>query len=1199
MKNSSIQPPNRFVGLHSHCGASVFDGMSLPQEHIDFCIENGLDAWSMTDHGHMNAFAHAWLHFEKIKKAGGNFKFLPGCEMYLHPDLKMWEKDLAISKENKGKNSKKNEEILTPLVAVVDSNDEAVAIETESATLTVENEEETKSNKFFKPELRRHHLVVIPKTSSALERLFGLITRSYTEGYYYFPRIDYKMLKEASQGDFFISSACVGGIFAWETFQELQGIEFNDLSWRLLDDESIMNKVLARIGNSYDQLVDAAGRENVHLELQFNKLAAQHLSNRAIIEFAKREGISDKLVVTCDSHYARPEHWREREVYKMLGRLNFSNGFNPDLIPKSREELKCELYPKNSKQVWETYLDTKEDGCFYDDQVIKSAIERTWDIAHESIGDVRPDTSPKLPSYAIPSGKTAIEALIEASRSGLIEKGLHKDKEYVERLKYELKIIRQKDFASYFITMKAILDVAREKMLIGAGRGSGAGSLVNYVLGITNIDPIKYGLIFERFLSIERNDFPDVDNDVANRDLLIQLLREKFGSENVIPISNYNTFKLKSLVKDVSRLYGIEFDEVNRVTRSLERDIDEATKGLDFEEEGGMDITLDEARKYSKTFQDFLVTYPQIVQPLSVLFRQTKALGRHAGGVIVSERIGERMPLIMSKGELQTPWVEGLSFKHLEKFGWIKFDLLGLETLRIIERCIELILKKQGSSRVEFSDIRKWYDENLNPATMDLDDQKVYENVYHRGNWCGTFQCTNRGAQAFFKSAKPRNLEDLAALTSIYRPGPLGAKVDKVYLKNKENPEDIIWKHPTLKKLLEPTYGCVIFQESTMAICHEMAGFPKEELNKVRKMLKPTASGDAAKSMLELKDKFLSGCGENGLKVSDAEELWDIILNFSQYGFNKSHAVAYSMLSYYCAWLQTYHEREWILAYLDTTSGSKKAPQALSEVKKLGYNVISPDINHAGRSWTCVGEKDLMPSLNTLKGVGSAAITEILQNRPYRDLKDLFWNEDGTWKHSKFNKTVLESLIKVRALDSLDSVGPGKLVPTYQELYDIVTNGFGHLKKSLKKTPKYGETWLANRLNEVTSTSEWSIKTLLGFEYEITGGFNVESKIPQRVRNWLHEREIEPLDDFDGEDLHWFLILKSVQKKSKKGKPYLLLDCVSSTGEIHKVFCWDASEEEAPEPFTFVIAEISGSVQWPSTKLRKMRFFQLDGIEEI
>ena len=485
--------PTRFAALHAHAGFSTFDGLDYPQEHIDYVIENGMDAWSLTDHGHMNGFCHAYLHAEKLRKAGKNFKFIPGCEMYVHPDLKKWQKDLELSKQK----PEKDESIVTPITAIVDSNDETVDVGTEdTASLTIENEDETKSGKYNDPVKRRHHLVVLPKTSVGLQRLFHLVSRGYLEGFYRFPRVDYGMLKEAAKGGhLLVSTACLGGPMSFDVFEQLQKVPFEQLHHTLLDDPSLFEKVLTTMGNTYDRLVDAVGRENVCLELQFNKLPAQHLVNRAILEFARRNSATDRLVVTCDSHYSRPEHWKEREIYKKLGWLNYQS-FDPNQLPKSKDDLKCELYPKNAPQVWDTYMQTAEGMDFYDDELVRGAIERTHDIVHNELGDIQPDRSMKLPSYVIPEGTTEDKALVSACKEGLVWRGFDSDEKYIERLKYELKIIREKKFSRYFLTMKAIFDIAREHMLIGVGRGSAAGSLVAYVLGITNLDPIEYDLSF-------------------------------------------------------------------------------------------------------------------------------------------------------------------------------------------------------------------------------------------------------------------------------------------------------------------------------------------------------------------------------------------------------------------------------------------------------------------------------------------------------------------------------------------------------------------------------------------------------------------------------------------------------------------------------------------------------------------------------
>ena len=848
-----------------------------------------MDAWSLTDHGHMNGFAHAYLHSEKLNKAGGNFKFIPGCEMYVHPDLDTWRRDLAASREDKHAASRTRDGVATPLTAVVDGDDETVDVGSDEAALTIENEEETKSGKFYDPVKRRHHLVVLPKTPEGLERLFHLVSRGYKEGFYRFPRVDYKMLREAAKGGhLLVSTACLGGPLSWEVFKHVQQVEFDNLHASLLDSPGLMSRVLADVGNTYGQLADAVGEENVYLELQFNRLAAQHLVNRALIEFAGRSGLKDRLVVTCDSHYSRPERWKEREIYKKLGWLNFNN-YDPSALPQSREDLKCELYPKNASQVWDTYLETSQGHDFYDSELVREAIERTHDVAHNQIGAVKANKEMKLPSYVIPEGLSEDKALLEECKKGLVWRGLADKGEYIERLKTELRVIKQKTFSRYFLTMKAIMDVAREHMLIGPGRGSAAGSLVAYVLGITNIDPIKYNLLFERFLSLHREGAPDIDSDIADRDKLIALLREKFGEENVVPISNYNTFKLKSLVKDVSRFYGIPFDEVNKALAPVEDDVKKAvfTKGTD---KNLFTLLYEDAVKHSPSFRNFIEEHPEVAEPIEILFKQNKSLGRHAGGVIVSERIEERMPLILARGEAQTPWVEGMHYKHLEEFGWIKFDLLGLETLRIIERTIELILqRREGIKKPTFAQVKDWFDRYMDPSVIDLDDQQVYEHVYHGGRWAGIFQATQRGAQQFFMQGKPRSIIDIATLTSIYRPGPLDAGVHKIYLGNKENPEKIDYQHPLIEKVLKTTSNCIIFQEQVMALCNVVAGFPQEDCDMVRRsiMKRSASKADSMKKQAQdLKDRFVEGAVGNGVDRQLADDLYEKILFFSGYGFN-------------------------------------------------------------------------------------------------------------------------------------------------------------------------------------------------------------------------------------------------------------------------------------------------------------------------
>ena len=1181
----------------------TYDGLDYPQDHIDFVLENGMDAWALTEHGHMNSFGHAYLHAEKLAKAGRSFKYIPGCEMYLHPDLDVWKLDHKIAqaakkgdKEAQRALRQQREQIVTPLTATFDSSDDIedlVVREEDEVGLTVESEDESKNNKFNDPVRRRHHLVVLPKTPEGLQRLFGLVSRGYREGFYRFPRIDFRMLKEAAKGGhLLISSACIAGAPGFEVFKLAQGVEFNELSHKLLNDPSLHKKAVLGVGNVYQQMVDAVGEENAFLELQFNKLGAQHLVNRAILDFADQNGINDKLVVTADSHYSRPDRWKEREIYKQLGWLNYTD-FDPSKLPQSVDDLKCELYPKNADQIWQSYLDTTAGMDFYDDSVVCAAVERTHDIAHEMIDDIQPDRTMKLPSYVVPEGTTDDKALLELCRKGLVARGLAGKKEYLDRIKQELQVVYDKKFSRYFLTMEAIVGLAQEKMLIGPGRGSAAGSLIAYVLGITNVDPLEYGLLFERFLNPSRQGAPDIDTDVGDRDLLIKLMKKKWGDENIIPISNYNTFRLKSLVKDISRFYGISFEEVNTALGPVESDVRRAVfkAGTD---KNLFVLEFDDAMKHSKSFRDFLEKYPEVAEPIQVLFKQNRSLGRHAGGCIVAEDIANRMPLIKARGELQTPWVEGMNYKHLESFGWIKFDLLGLETLRVIERTIELILQRhEGVEKPKFKDVRKWFDEHLDPKVLDMNDQRVFKHVYEDGNFAGVFQLAGRGAQQLFKKAKPKSIIDIAALTSIYRPGPLTAGVDKIYIGAKNDPDSVDYGHPLIKEVLEPTYGTMIFQEQVMGLCATVAGFPQAETDTVRRTImkrKASEAGSALEKATAIKESFVAGAVKNGVDAKLADDLYEKMLYFSGYGFNKSHAVAYAIDSYYCAWLLTHYEAEWLCAYLESMSGNdKKRARAFSEARALGWRVVPVDINHATKSWTILEGKKLMPSLLTCKGVGGAAIDEIIANRPYYSLEEMLWDENGQWRHSKFNKRALEALICIHGFESMELVGEGKVFENYKHMHEVLVRRNTDIKRWTKKDPNRGRNAFNEIVLETSGVADWTKKETIALNIKYLSSFNASAVVTEELQQRFADMGIKCIDDFKKTGLHWFLVTETKAKKTKNKKPYLLLTATGLDGKTQRIFCWNWDGMTKMDAYTICVAELKQNDFGMQTTMRNIK----------
>lgn len=886
-----VTPPTRFVGLHAHSTFSPFDGLGMPQEHIDFALENGMDGLALTEHGNMNSFCHAHSKAQELKKAGRAFRYVPGVEAYYHPDLDDWRKSHTAAKEARDEAKR--------------SKNQAVKVDKEDLG-TLENEADTKdTSKWFDPVRRRHHLVLLPTSRTGLENIFKLVSRSFKEGFYRFPRIDRKMLKEHGE-DVIVTSACIGGPFAYDVMHELRDVQGPDMTAAVLDDPLRMEAALARVANTHDQLADAVGRDHVFAELQFNSLPQQHVVNRVLLEHARRNGV--QLTAAADSHYCRPEFWAEREIYKMLGRLNYDQ-IDPSLLPTDKTQLKCELYPKNAGQMWDSYKKTGAGWGFYDDQVVKDAIERSWHIAHDLIGDVKPDTSIKLPNSIVTPGMTPMGMLVEMCKDGMVARGLHRRPAYVERLKYELSVLRQikrekgKDFALYFVTQRVITEIAEKSQLIGCGRGSAAGSLINYVLGITTVDPLRYGLIFERFLNPARAEMPDIDSDFEDCDRLVTDLRARFGNDSVLPITNYNTLQLKSLIKDLGRLYGAPWEEVNDLTSKIEAEVKPHV--IDAGENKSLfQLKYDDCMKHSQRFRTFMEKYPAIGGCIKVLYKQNKSIGCHASGVLIADDIDSKMPVIMTRNGAQAPWVEGLHYKHLGDYGFVKFDLLGLDTLRIIRRTIELILSRQaalpetGHSRPDgatnpatWPKVKAWYDAHLHPDVIDFNDQRVYETVYHAGKWAGIFQYTSPGAQRFIKQFVPRNLDDIAVATAIYRPGPLAGHYDKIYLKAKADPSSVVYDHPAIKEVLGYTYGTLVFQEQLMALGNKLANMSLPDCDRLRKaIVKRSVSGNSKNKgeIVLLEETFIEGAVKNGLDRGKAQALFENMAAFAGYAFNAS-----------------------------------------------------------------------------------------------------------------------------------------------------------------------------------------------------------------------------------------------------------------------------------------------------------------------
>jgi len=471
-------------------------------------------------------------------------------------------------------------------------------------------------------------------------------------------------------------------------------------------------------------------------------------------------------------------------------------------------------------------------------------------------------------------------------------------------------------------------------------------------------------------------------------------------------------------------------------------------------------------------------------------------------------------------------------------------------------------IKSISKEKVEvpgFDDVRNWYEKHLHPDANSYDDQTVYEKVYHNGAFAGVFQCTSRGAQKLFTEAKPSSIVDIAVLTSIYRPGPLAAKVDQIYLDAKNHGKKFDWGHPLFDKVLGPTYNCVIFQESVMALAEHIGGFPKEKCDDVRRaiMKRDLSKGDAAiKEAQKMEDDFVAGAISKGITEATARKAYQNILWFAGYGFNRAHAVAYAIDSYMCAWLLTHYEEEWLCTYLESMSdNSEDRARAFSEAKNLGYSIKSVDINHSGREWTSInGQKTLVQSFKTIKGVGEAAVNEIMLYRPYNSIEDLLWKQDGTWKHSKFNKKSFENLIKTFSFDSMNIVGEGKLFKNYKQMYHVIIEHYDQLKK------KNGKDLLYKLIKETSDIEDWGFNEKIQMQLELIGDINVLNYINPETIQKLKDKGIESLSETDFEDsnkkITWFLVMSSNSAKTKNGKQYTQLMISGADGKQHKVFAW-------------------------------------------
>lgn len=823
-----------------------------------------------------------------------------------------------------------------------------------------------------------HHLILIAKDDKGLKNLMKLSTLAYKEGFYYKPRIDYELLEKYGEG-LIALTACLKGVPTYyASINEVKKAE----EW-------------------VKKFKDIFG-DDLYLELQANNIPEQEVANRNLIEIAKKYDV--KLIATQDAHYLNPE---DRYAHTVLMALQMKKTIHE----LSSGNFKCsneDLHFAPPEYMWKKF-EGKFEGW-------EKALLNTLEVMEKTADsfEIFENSTYLLPKYDVPPDKTLEEYLRELAYKGLrqrIERGQAKDtKEYWERLEYELEVINKMGFAGYFLIVQDFINWAKKNDIpVGPGRGSAGGSLVAYAIGITDVDPIKHGLLFERFLNPERVSMPDIDVDFCqdNREKVIEYVRNKYGHDNVAQIITYNVMKAKQTLRDVARAMGLPYSTADKLAKLIPQgDVQGTWLSLEEMYKTPVEELLQKYGEHRTDIEDNVKKFRQIceespeikqlVETALKLEGLTRHTSLHAAGVVIAPKpLSELVPLYYDKeGEVATQY----DMVQLEELGLLKMDFLGLKTLTELKLMKELIKERHGV--------------DINFLELPLDDPKVYK-LLQEGKTTGVFQLESRGMKELLKKLKPDSFDDIVAVLALYRPGPLKSGLVDTYIKRKHGKEPVEYPFPELEPVLKETYGVIVYQEQVMKMSQILSGFTPGEADTLRKAI----GKKKADLMAQMKDKFIQGAVERGYPEEKIRKLWEDIEKFASYSFNKSHSVAYGYISYWTAYVKAHYPAEFFAVKLTTEKNDNKFLNLIKDAKLFGFEILPPDINKSDVGFTIEGENRIRFGLARIKGVGEETAKIIVEARKkYKQFKGLadFINKT---KNRKINKKVVEALVKAGAFD--------------------------------------------------------------------------------------------------------------------------------------------------------------------------------------
>ena len=964
-----------FAHLHVHTEFSLLDGSNKIKECVSRVKELGMNSVAITDHGVMFGV----IDFYRAAKAAG-IKPILGCEVYVAPGSR-------FDKE------------------AVGNNDD-----------------------------RYYHLVLLAENETGYYNLMKIVSRGFTEGYYYKPRVDMELLEQYHEGIIALS-ACLAG--------EVQ--------------KNILRGMYGEAKAAACRYKDIFGEGNFFLELQDHGMEEQKLVNQSLLRMSQETGI--ELVATNDIHYTYANDVKPHDILLCIqtgkkladeDRMRYEGG---QYYIKSEEEMR-KLFP-----------------------YAQEAIDNTQKIADRCNVEIVFGEK-KLPKYDVPDGFTSWEYLNKLCYEGLERRYPGDDPKIRERLEYELSVIKRMGYVDYFLIVWDFIKYARDHGIsVGPGRGSAAGSIVSYCLGITSIDPLRYQLLFERFLNPERVSMPDIDVDFCfeRRQEVIDYVVRKYGTDRVVQIVTFGTMAARGVIRDVGRVMDLPYAFVDGIAKMIPKELN---------------ITLGKALQSSPDFKKAYDNDPQVKELIDMSMRLEglpRHTSMHAAGVVISQKaVEEYVPLsVGSDGSVVTQF----TMTTLEELGLLKMDFLGLRTLTVIQDAVRLAEKSSGKE--------------IDINAIDYNDKKVLDYI-GSGETDGIFQLESGGMKGFMKELKPQNLEDIIAGISLYRPGPMDFIPQ--YIKGKNHPESITYDCPQLEPILAPTYGCIVYQEQVMQIVRDLAGFTLGRSDLLRRAMSKK-KGDVMQKERQAfvygdEEGGVPGCIANGIDEKTANKIYDEMIDFAKYAFNKSHAAAYAVVSYQTAWLKYYYPVEFMAALMTSMiDNPPKVAEYIYSCRQMGIEILPPDINEGVGNFS-VQDGKIRYGLAAIKSIGRPVIESIVRERnergKFKTLKDFIERLSG----KEVNKRTIESFIKSGAFDGLGGTRKQFMI-IYVQIVDQVNQE--------RKYSMAGQLSLFDMVDDdqkaefdipLPKVGEYEKETRLAFEKEVLGVYLTGHPMEEYEEKW-------------------------------------------------------------------------------------------------